>query len=214
MNHYFSWDMTQYLIVHSCVSCRQQRTAVTQPPGTARTSWKQRPWRCEQSSHAACEHTPRLHTARAACVYLSIPFCSKLKSQVPSLSWSETSSAPLPGAAGRGTLPSPSTLLSFYSKLHLHPEEEEQAPLFMLKDSHQGTLSPPPQPLLVAGEIRQTWPNPIRKSPGLKQNGSSKTGRCNRKKSKENLRSWYRYASLYFTKEIIYYHRLLPKRTF
>ena len=70
------------------------------------------------------------------------PILLQLKSKVPALSWSETSSAPLPGAAGRGTLPSPSALLSFYPTSTLHPEEEERrSPLFMLKDSHQGTLS-------------------------------------------------------------------------
>ena len=77
MNHYFICDMTQYLIVHRCVSCRQQRTAVTQPPGTARTSWKAAPLKV-QAVFARClwAHSPSPHCSRAPCVYLSIPFCS------------------------------------------------------------------------------------------------------------------------------------------
>ena len=54
----------------------------------------------------------------------------------------ETSSAPLTSAPGQVTLSSPSFFLSFYPPpLSTQQEEEWRSPLFMLKDSHQGTLS-------------------------------------------------------------------------
>lgn len=176
MNHYFICDMTQYLIVHRCVSCRQQRTAVTQPPGTARTSWKAAPLKV-QAVFARClwAHSPFPHCSRAPCVYLSIPFCSNsnLKCQ---------------HCHGQRPLQHLSLVL-LAEELYLLPPPScpsTQPPLSTQRRKSGGLpcscsrtatkeLSPPPHPLLVAGEIRQTSPNPIRKSPGLKQNGSSKT---------------------------------------
>lgn len=100
----------------------------------------------EGTSPNACEHTlePPVSTL-LSCSHVS----AWVSHSPPTQIWSattvmvpETSSAPLAGAAGRVTLTSPHFVLSFYPPPLSTPQEEEWwPPLFMPKDSHQGTLS-------------------------------------------------------------------------
>ena len=88
-------------------------------------------------------NSPCPHCSHAPMCQPEHPILPQLKSKVPSLSGSRRPLQYLSRVLlALVTLPSASTLLSFYPTSTLHPGEKEwQSPLLMLKDSHQGTLS-------------------------------------------------------------------------